>query len=52
MLTYSQSTDPESPHFADLTQVYSDEQWNDMPYCDDDIEAEKVSEQTISNTEN
>ncbi len=52
VLTYSQSTDPASPHFADLTQVYSDELWNDMPYCDEDIEAEKISEQTISNTEN
>jgi len=52
VLTYSQSTDPESPHFADLTQVYSDEQWNDMPYCEADIEAAKISEETISNMEN
>ena len=52
VLTYSQSTNPESPNYADLTQVYSDEQWNDMPYCDDDIEAAKIDEETISNTEN
>jgi acyl-homoserine-lactone acylase len=52
VLTYSQSTNPESPHFADLTQVYSDETWNDMPYCDADIEAAQISEETISSTEN
>lgn len=48
VLTYSQSTDPESPHFADLTQVYSDESWNDVPYCASDIEAQKISEVEIS----
>ncbi len=44
VLTYSQSTDPASPHFADMTRVYSAEEWVDMPYCAQDIEAEKISE--------
>ena len=52
VLTYSQSTDPASPHFADLTRVYSAEEWNDMPYCPEDIEAAKISEDEISNSEN
>lgn len=52
VLTYSQSTDPASPHFADLTRVYSAEEWNDMPYCPEDIEAAKISEEEISNSEN
>ncbi|MDH3687807.1 MAG: penicillin acylase family protein, partial [Myxococcales bacterium] len=28
VLTYSQSTDPESPHFADQTRLFSEEGWN------------------------
>lgn len=52
VLTYSQSTDPASPHYADLTQVYSDESWNDMPFCEADVEADKISEVEISNSEN
>ncbi len=47
VLTYSQSTDPASPHYADMTRVYSAEQWIDMPYCPDDIEADKISEITL-----
>ncbi|MDG2303363.1 MAG: penicillin acylase family protein [Candidatus Binatia bacterium] len=47
VLTYSQSTDPASPHYADMTRVYSAEEWVDMPYCADDIEAEKISETTL-----
>ncbi|MDH3656401.1 MAG: penicillin acylase family protein, partial [Myxococcales bacterium] len=52
VLTYSQSTDPASDHFADLTRVYSDEGWNDMPYCPEDIEATKIAEMVLSNSEN
>jgi acyl-homoserine-lactone acylase len=52
VLTYSQSTDPASDHYADLTQVYSDEGWNDMPYCPEDIEATKIDEMVLSNSEN
>lgn len=44
VLTYSQSTDPSSPHYADMTRVYSAEEWIDMPYCQEDIEAEMISE--------
>jgi len=50
VLTYSQSTDPASDHYSDLTQVYSDKGWNDMPFCDADIQAAKISEMQIQGT--
>ncbi len=52
VLTYSQSTNPASDHYADLTQVYSDKGWNDMPYCAADIQAAKIDEIDLSNSEN
>ncbi len=48
LLTYSQSTNPASPFFADQTQLYSDKAWNDMPFCAADIEAATISTTTIS----
>lgn len=47
-LTYSQSTDPASPHYADWTELFSDKIWNDMPYCAADIDADAISEMVIS----
>lgn len=47
-LTYSQSTNPESPHFADATQLYSESGWIDMPYCDADVDANAIERLTIS----
>jgi acyl-homoserine-lactone acylase len=44
MLVYSQSTDPESDHYADLTQLYSDKGWIDMPFCIEDVEAEQIGD--------
>lgn len=52
VLTYSQSTDPASGHYSDLTQVYSDKGWNDMPFCAGDIEAAKTGEMDVSSSEN
>jgi len=52
VLTYSQSTDPASDHYADLTQVYSDKSWNDMPFCAADIEAAKIEELDLSSPQN
>jgi acyl-homoserine-lactone acylase len=39
ILTYSQSTDPSSPHFADQTRLFSAHGWNQPPFCADDLEA-------------
>ena len=40
MLTYSQSQEPESPHYADLTQLYSEGKWVRFPFFEEDIEAD------------
>ena len=37
ILTYSQSTNRESPFFSDQTRMYSRKQWNDMPFCEDEV---------------
>ena len=33
ILTYSQSTSPESPWFADQTRMFSRKEWVDVPFC-------------------
>ncbi|HET6417518.1 MAG TPA: penicillin acylase family protein, partial [Polyangiales bacterium] len=48
VITYSQSSDPASPHYSDMTQLYSEGGWNDMPFCPEDIEATKISEIDVS----
>lgn len=40
ILTYSQSEDPRSPHFADQTRLYSDSQWISLPFYEQDIAAD------------
>jgi acyl-homoserine-lactone acylase len=37
ILTYSQSTNPDSPHFADQTRLHSDKQWVDMLFTENAI---------------
>ncbi len=46
-LSYSQSTDPASDHYADLTEAYSNGEWIDMPYCEADRDAEEVRRETV-----
>lgn len=40
MLTYSQSPEPESPHYSDLTQLYSRGEWIDFPFSEEEILAD------------
>jgi acyl-homoserine-lactone acylase len=40
ILTYSQSTNPNSPYFADQTRMFSRKQWVDEAYCDNEIAAD------------
>jgi acyl-homoserine-lactone acylase len=40
ILTYSQSEDPRSPHFADQTRVYSQSQWLSLPFYEEEIAAD------------
>ena len=42
IVTYSQSTDPDSPHFSDMTQVFSDQGWVSFPYRVRDIKKEQI----------
>ncbi|MDT8429704.1 MAG: penicillin acylase family protein, partial [Pseudomonadales bacterium] len=49
VLTYSQSEDPASPHFADLTKLYSAGRMLEMPFYEADIQADpNLVQMTIS----
>ncbi|TQE39267.1 acylase [Streptomyces ipomoeae] len=37
LLTYSQSSNPDSPHYRDQTRLYSDEKWGTSRFCEKDI---------------
>jgi acyl-homoserine-lactone acylase len=40
VLTYSQSPEPESPHYADMTRLYSRGEWARLPFSEDEIAAD------------
>lgn len=46
-ITYSQSTDPASPHYADFTEAYRDRQWQTFPFTPDEVAARKRSTLTL-----
>jgi len=48
ILTYSQSTDPASDHYADATKLYSSGGWIDMPFCEADRDAQEIGRVTVS----
>lgn len=39
-LTYSQSTNPASPHYADMTRLFSAKTWHTFPYTEAQIRAD------------
>lgn len=39
-ITYSQSTDPASPYYQDMTEAYSDKQWIRFPFTEGDIRSD------------
>lgn len=47
ILVPSQSTDPDSAHYADQTRLYSDKRWVRFPYCESDIAAAQIGETLI-----
>ena len=47
ILAPSQSGDPESPHYADQTELYSRKEWVRFPYCEDEIEAAQIGETLV-----
>jgi acyl-homoserine-lactone acylase len=42
ILSYSQSTDPASPHFADQTRAYAAKRWHRLPFHRRDIRAQAI----------
>ncbi len=52
LLAYSQSDDPASEHYADQTQMYTDEQWRPVRYKAEDIKAHAVSTQILNGARN
>ena len=40
ILTYSQSPEPDSPHYADQTKLYSRGEWVDFPFTEEEIQAD------------
>ena len=40
ILSYSQSSDPDNPHFQDQTELYSQKKWVKLPFKDKDIQAD------------
>jgi len=47
-ITYSQSTDPASPHYSDWTQAYAQKRWQKLPFYADEIAAQRISSQRIA----
>ena len=43
ILSYSQSTDPASPHFADQTRAYAAKAWHRLPFHPQDIAAQAIT---------
>jgi len=48
ILTYSIATDPTSPHFSDMTKLYSDKQWVDLPYHMQDVKKAALSNEYLT----
>ncbi|MFO8010731.1 MAG: penicillin acylase family protein [Dehalococcoidia bacterium] len=42
ILTYSNSANPNSPHYADQTRMFSQKEWLDIPFNDEDVEAAAI----------
>jgi acyl-homoserine-lactone acylase len=47
ILTYSLSPNPDSPHFADQTILFSQKQWVELPFDDEDVEDAALSSETL-----
>jgi acyl-homoserine-lactone acylase len=48
VLTYSQSTNPNSPFYSDQTKLYSKKGWDDLRFTEAAVEAGTVTRKTIS----
>ncbi len=48
ILTYSLSENPNSPYYADQTELFSGKQWVDVPYYEPEIAADQISSQALN----
>jgi len=51
ILTYSQSADPASPHFADQTAIFAEDGWRAIRFTDEDITADPELTTIVVTTE-
>jgi len=47
ILSYSQSTDPASDNYTDSTELYSEGDWIDMPFCEAARDEQEVRRETV-----
>ena len=47
LLSYSQSSDPASPFYADQTRAYSDGVWPEFPFCEAEVRAAQVTQEVL-----
>ena len=47
ILTYSQSPEPDSPYYSDLTKLYSESKWIDLPFTEDQIQGQLIKEEIL-----
>jgi acyl-homoserine-lactone acylase len=50
IMTYSQSSNPNSPYWADQTRMFSNKQWWDPPFCEAELQAANLDETSIQGT--
>ncbi|HBY00078.1 MAG TPA: acyl-homoserine-lactone acylase, partial [Gammaproteobacteria bacterium] len=48
ILTYSQSPEPDSEFYSDMTKLYSDSQWIDLPFTDEEIAAKQIKLEVLN----
>jgi acyl-homoserine-lactone acylase len=47
ILTYSQSPEPDSEFYSDLTKLYSKNQWVDLPFTEEEINSDLVRKEVL-----
>ncbi len=47
ILTYSQSPEPDSDFYSDMTRLYSQSQWLDLPFTNEEIVSEQISKESL-----
>lgn len=48
IMTYSQTTNPDSPHFDDMTRLFSQGEWVDLPFREADVAAAATESLNLS----